>query len=437
MGGSVCLREDAIAVLRSQSDEIAARLGWHEKGIAEGKTDWHFYHVPYGHAVTLNEAAKIPGIGYLFTGETDWLRFSELSYEDMEKNEMLPYGLTSAHEELGGVGPFSTTEMCNAIDYAWSCLWLMRITGKAVYGDRIERDFFNAAPGGVAPDFKSHVYFLSPNRLNPQHPATPSVGGTPAYESKQYPLCCTGNLARLLPNYVMHLWMASEDGGLAATLYGPSETQTVVAGTKVALSTRTEYPFGDEIAIHITPEQPVAFPMHLRVPAWCVQPALTLNGKAQVAKVEEGFLRLERTWKAGDVIGLSFPRQPRVTAGVCADGEPYASVTYGPLLFALPIPTVGGDLNLPEPDAEYQFALTPGSPVEVTRQPMPARWSWGVCPAPLELSIKGMPVAFGADWALPKAPVAMEPGKTKDLTLVPFGMTAFRVSMFGVAETAK
>jgi len=437
MGGSVCLREEAIAVLRSQNEEIKARLGWHEKGIAQGKMDKHFYMVPYGHAVTLNESAKIPAIGYQFTGDADWLRFSEASYEDMEKNEMLPYGLTSGHEELGGVGPFSTTEMCNAIDYAWSNLWLMRITGKSVYGDRIERDFFNAAPGGIAPDFKSHVYFLSANRIDPQHPGKANAGGTPAFEPKQFPLCCTGNLARLLPNYVMHLWMASDDGGLAATLYGPSETQTVVAGAKVALSTRTEYPFGDEITIQVAPERQVVFPMHLRVPAWCTKPALTLNGKVQTAKVEHGFIRLERTWKMGDVIGLNFPREPRVTAGVCTDGTPYASVSYGALLFALPIATVGGNLNVPQPGAEFQFALTPGSSVTVSHHPMPARWSWGVSPAPLELTIKGMPVAFGADWALPKMPVAAEPGKTKDLTLVPFGMTAFRVSMFGVAETAK
>jgi NifU-like protein len=31
-------------------------------------------------------------------------------------------------------------------------------------------------------------------------------------------LCCVGNLNRLVPNYAMHLWMATPDRGLAATL---------------------------------------------------------------------------------------------------------------------------------------------------------------------------------------------------------------------------
>jgi len=347
---------------------------------------------------------------------------------------MLPYGLTSGHEELGGVGPFSTTEMCNAVDYSWSSIWLLRITGNATYGDRVERAMFNAAPGGIAPDFKSHVYFLSPNRIDLQHPGKASAGGTPAYAPKQFPLCCTGNLSRILPNYVMHLWMASGDGGLAATLYGPSETNTVVAGAKVALSTRTDYPFGDEIVINVAPERPVAFPVHLRVPAWCSKPSIAVNGKEQPVKVDNGFAEIKRTWTAGDVIRLNFPKEARVATGVCADGTPYASVFYGPLLFALPIPTVGGDLNAPQPGAQFQYALSKASIPSVIRHPMPARWSWGTSPAPLELTVTGVDATFGEGFALPKQPVSAEAGKSQTLTLLPFGSTAFRVSMFGVAE---
>lgn len=432
LGGREELKEDALAIIRAQDAEIAERLGWHERGIKAGVTDRQFYRLSFGHAVTFNESTKIPAIGYQFTGDDKWLRFSEASYEDMEKNEMLPYGLTSAHEELGGIGPFSTTEMCNVIDYSWSSLWLLRITGNPVYGDRIERAFFNAGPGGIAPDFQSHVYFLSANRIDAQHPGKVRVGGTPSYKPKQLPLCCTGNIARLLPNYVMHLWMASADGGLAAVLYGPSEARTTVRGTGIVLNSSTDYPFSDKITIDIRPEQPIDFPLHLRVPEWCEKPEFKVNGKAVPAQVSNGFLRISRLWKAGDEVTLTLPSLPQVQAGKCADGAPFSFVTYGPLLFALNIPIVGGDLNTPQQDAEFQFALFPGSTPEKIHQPMPERWTWTA--APLKLKVAAIPAQFGEKFSLPKLPVERQGAEIRQIELVPFGSTAFRVSMFAVAK---
>jgi hypothetical protein len=440
LGGNVQLRDEAIAALQSQSNEITERLAWHEADIVAGKIDKQFYGIKYGHGVTLNESSKLPAIGYLYTGNPDWLRFSEASYEDMEKNEMLPYGVTSAHEQLGGVGPFSATELCNTIDYAWSNIWLLRITGNPDYGDRVERDFFNAAPGGISPDFTRHVYMIYPNRIDRLHPEQPlQKPGRythPEFAPKQFPLCCTGNLSRELPNYVMHLWMSSSDGGLAATLYGPSETKTTVAGVKVALSTKTDYPFADTIAISVSPEQPVAFPLHLRVPAWCAKPVLAINGEPQTPEIEKGFILVKRTWKTGDMVQLTLSREPVVLAGVCVDQRPYASVFYGPLLFALQIPTVAGDLNTPQPGADFQYALTPGSTVSVVHHSMPSPWSWGA-PPPLELAIKAVATDFGPDLGLSKTTVPWDSSKTKDLTLVPFGSTAYRVSMFGVTEATR
>ena len=429
LGGSRRLRDDATTVLEQQAGEINSRLGWHRHGIGCGKTHSNFNSVPFGHAVTLNESAKLPAIGYLYTGRREWLDFSESSFADMEQNEMMPYGLTSAHEHLGGIGPFSCTELCNAIDYSWSSIWMLRITGNATYGDRVERAMFNAAPSGISPDFQTHQYFLSPNRIDESHPGRYRVGGDSSFAPKQFPLCCTGNLSRLLPNFVMHLWMASQDGGLAATLYGPSETKTHVAGEAVSLAPRTDYPFRNDVRIAFTTANPVRFPLHLRVPEWCGAPELTINGNVRKTTVKHGFIRIERTWSTGDEVHLSFPNQPRFLTGKTADGAPFASVCHGPLLFALRIPTLGDDPNRPQPGTPWQFALSPDAPVQVEHLPMPQRWSWKETPVQLRLNA-GM-AEFGEDFSLPGEPLATG-GQPIPITLVPIGSTAFRVSMFGV-----
>jgi hypothetical protein len=432
LGGPVSLRDDAIKVLAEQESQIRQRLTWHEEGLARGKVDERFNSVPYGHAVTVNESMKVPAIAYLYSGDPMWLRFSEAGFEDFEKNEMMPFGLTSAHEHVGGIGPFSASELCNAVDYSWSATWMLRVTGSGVYADRVERAVFNAGASGIAPDFKTHQYFLASNRIDADHPGDYPVGGGPDYQPKHFPLCCTGNLSRMIPAYVMHLWMRTADGGLAATLHGPSDVQTTVRGVPIKLATTTDYPFRQTITTRVDPQKSLAFPLSYRVPAWCDKPVVEVNGKAITAEVRSGFAVIEREWKAGDTVRVSFPTKPRIITGKCADGAPFASVVHGPLLFALAIPHVEGNLNQPRAGAVWQYALDPRSEVQVKVLPMPQRWSWSA--VPVELVLTGVPTEFGKDHSLPKGPVSAEGVKSRPITLVPFGTTAFRVSMFAVAR---
>ena len=432
LGGPDSLRADALTVLTAQNPEIQQRLAWHEQGIARGKVDEHFNSVPFGHAVTVNESMKIPGIGYLYSGDPAWLRFSEAGFEDFEKNEMMPYGLTSAHEHVGGVGPFSASELCNAVDYAWSSTWMLRVTGKSFYADRIERAVFNAGASGISPDFKTHQYFLASNRIDANHPGDYPVGGGPDYQPKHFPLCCTGNLSRLIPDYVMHLWMRSADEGLAATLYGPSHVKTSVRNVKVELKTDTDYPFRDSVEVLVQAEKPVEFPLRFRVPAWCADPSLMVNLKVLEPVVQDGWITISRTWTTGDVVRIAFQNKPRVIRGICADGAPFASVCHGPLLFALPIPTEGGNLNQPQAGVDWQFALAPELNATVKTQPMPSPWTWAS--APVQISVSAIPVKFASNFTLPKEPIDAAAIPRKNITLQPFGTTAFRVSMFGVGK---
>jgi DUF1680 family protein len=92
---------------------------------------------------------------------------------------------------------------------------------------------------------------------------------------------------------------------------------------------------------------------------------IAVNDKDLVPDVREGFVRIHRTWSSGDIVRVSFPFKPRVVTRKCADGAPFASVCQGPLLFTLPIPTEGGDLNRPQAGAAWQFALAPDASATV------------------------------------------------------------------------
>ena len=104
----------------------------------------------------------------------------------------------------------------------------------------------------------------------------------------------------------------------------------------------------------------------------------------------------------------------------------------GPLLFALAIPELA-DPNKPDPGASWNYALDPEKPVRVERGSMPARWDWPLA-APLKLHAQAMPIAWelvSAAPALPRSPLTKS-GSPVELTLVPYGCTKFRISMFPV-----
>jgi hypothetical protein len=132
---------------------------------------------------------------------------------------------------------------------------------------------------------------------------------------------------------------------------------------------------------------------------------------------------------------------PQVVTGgdANADGAPYAAVSYGPLLFALPIADTK-DANTPDPAAKWSYALDVqgdrlGADIGVERQAMPAKWDWPLA-APLKLRAR----AVAIDWSptlkaprLPAQPIA-KGGPAETVTLIPYGCTKFRVSMFPVTE---
>ncbi|MCY3017732.1 MAG: glycoside hydrolase family 127 protein, partial [Planctomycetota bacterium] len=383
-------------------------------------------------------------------------------YEVAERGDdgMQPYGVPVSDENGGATGSFRGTETCNVAGYMTSQILLLRVGGNGRLADRVERAFFNAAPAVVSRDFKTHVYFQSPNRfanLSPNFPHGPMAGGG-VYQRKHSPLCCTATLNRVVPWYVTHMWMATYDNGLAATCYGPCKVTALAADrVPVVIACKTDYPFNETIEIAVQPAREAAFPLDFRIPGWCAKPALSVNGSAvAVERNAKGFARINRSWKPGDTVQLRLPMTASVRTGRDAasgppydgahkvtrvtipeenstQGVPYASVSYGPLLFALPIPDTQ-DANTPDASARWKFALDIQEPgLTVERGAMPAKWDWPLA-SPLKLRANAREIAWNPDPKdprLPSFPVAKQKA-AEPVTLVPYGCTKFRISMFPV-----
>ncbi len=435
-----------------------------QTNIASVLEGWRRGEVFPGHMVILYENIRLPAVVYPWSGNRRHLQETLGAFDWLEQNNLLPYGVASGEEFASGIGAFRKTETCDVTAMLWTSTWLYRIQGAGSCGDKMERAFFNAGAAPIARDFQTMCYYQSPNRLRSdslpcEQPTCPGPEGN-RFHPLGCPsvLCCVGAVNRILPCYVMHMWMATPDNGLAATLYGPCAV-SALAGARVPVTVRTTtaYPFTENIQMAIEPERAVAFPLYLRIPGWCSQPVLKVNGsKIKALTTHNGFVKITRTWSKGDRIELRLPMQPEVTLSCETEFPavnrkyfgfesakvfeprrlPYASIVCGPLLFSLAIPDL--DPNKPAPGAKWQYALDANPNrknfgITVERKSMPRQWNWPLdAPVTLKVSARGFDWRPTEDQALPNQPV--NGGAKETLHLVPYGCTKFRISMFPVTR---
>lgn len=418
------------------------------------------------HVVEFLEGTTPWAVAYLWTGDASYLKAAMGWHDLLERVAMQPSGVPVADEWYGPTGAFRGTETCDVAGYVWSQSALLSVSGEGRIADRLERAFFNAGPATVSRDFKTHVYFQSPNRFadkSPDFPHGPMAKGG-SYQTKHSPLCCTAALNRIVPYYVTNMWMATYDNGLAATCYGPCKVTALVSDSvSVVITCKTDYPFNETIEMSVDPAKNALFPLSFHIPGWCADPELKVNGSVvKIRQNARGFVCVSRRWRPGDTVRLHFPMTVSVKTGRdnspygpyngvhkptlvsipvkgSAQGAPYASVSYGPLLFALPIADTK-DANTPDPAARWNYALDVqgemlGADISVERQTMPDKWDWPLA-SPLKLHVNAMV----CDWTplfknpqLPPNPFAKQ-GQRESITLIPYGCTKFRVSMFPVTE---
>ena len=435
-----------------------------DEGLFKGEKCYKDYWVSRYHGVTINEALTGWMAGTLATGDPQYFETAKKWHKLLDERCMQPYGALVEDELYGPTGAYRCTETCTLSAELFRRTRMIAMTGDGIEADKAERLFFNAGANMVSRDFHRHVYFQQPNRVTKDaFLYSWGIKSNCTFQPTHYPLCCTAALNRVVPYFIQYCWMATPDKGLAAVMYAPNTLEAKVADdTLVKISTVTDYPFNETISMTVTTEKAVEFPLSVRIPIWCDNAKITVNGENITATPNEhGFAKIARTWNDGDKIELVLPMTPKVETGIdrnakqidmpeggawgkgsvpgmYADDElskaPFASVSYGPLLFALGIAEI--DENTPQPDFKWQFALDPTTALanaKVVRSPMPSKWNWPF-DAPVKLEVGAVAAEWTQDDTFARLPAAdeMKLGDKETLTLIPYGCAKLRVSMFPV-----
>jgi uncharacterized protein len=288
------------------------------------------------HVVNNAMAIKYPGLWYQQSKDIRYKNAVSDGIYKYDLNHGQAGGRFSGDEHLSGKSPSRGTELCSVVEYMFSLENLYEIFGDNRFADRLELLAFNSLPGTTTPDMWAHQYDQQSNQLlvsGDKRDWSTNGNYSNIYGFSPNFGCCLANMHQGWPKFVESMWMATNDNGIAAVLYGPSTVRAKVGkGNELIIKEETNYPFTGEINLKMNLTKKTRFPLYLRLPGWEKSVTIRYKNKSVTGRGGET-LRIEEKWNDGDVISMSCNMDLRYETRF----NNSVSLIRGPLYFSLRI----------------------------------------------------------------------------------------------------
>jgi len=340
------------------------------RGLVDNGTDDNQDRIPFrsqtkamGHAVRANYLYA--GVADLFaeTGEDSLWYCLDRIWDDVVHRKLYITGACGALYD--GVSPDATSyspaeiqqvhqaygrafQLPNTTAHNETCanignvLWNWRMllaSGKAQYADALEQSLYNSVLSGTSLDGE-RFFYTNPLRAYRSFPYDLRwSGGRESYIALSN--CCPPNIGRTLAEVSGYMYCVS-DKGLWLNLYGGNHLSTHLPdGSPLQLTQQTEYPWNGKIALTLGQVPLFEFSVFLRIPGWCREATLQVNGVAVNRRLIPGeYAAVRRTWKKGDVLTLNLS-MPAVLIGanpMVEETRGQVAVRRGPVVYCLESP---------------------------------------------------------------------------------------------------
>lgn len=438
--------------------------------IHKNTADWtKSTQLPNWHNVNVAQCFREPATYFMFTGDSSMLSAS-YNVQSLVRRAFgqVPGGMFGADENarIGFFDPRQGTETCGFVEQMASDEIMLQISGDPYWAENCEDVAFNSYPAALMPDYKALRYITSPNHVvsdsKNHHPGIDNSGpflSMNPFSSR----CCQHNHGFGWPYYTENLIYATPDNGLAAILYNACKAKVKVGnGTEVTIQEQTNYPFEETIRFTLTTPENVTFPLYLRIPSWCKNASITVNGEKLNADLIAGkYARITREWSDADEIVLTVPME--INYRQWQVNKNSVSVDYGPLSLSLKIDedyqqkdsreTAIGDSKWQEgadasawptyeiyPASSWNYALQTSAPITVERKEWPFNNNpFTLTTVPLEFKAKGRLIPewkvdeYGLCGVLPYED-ARKAEAVDEITLIPMGAARLRIASFPTTE---
>jgi uncharacterized protein len=258
-------------------------------------------------------------------GEPKILKACLNAWEDIAKNRLYLTGTASYreffHDDFDLPNVNNVGETCVTVTWLQFNAQLLRLTGEARFAEELERTTLNQLLGAQSCDGSAWGYYV---QMQGKKPYSATLAGH----------CCLSSGPRgvaLIPTFAV----TTDADGVVVNLYEAGTAKLQLRDhTPVTISTDTHYPSNERIHLTISPANKIAFAMKLRLPAWCNNPSLEVNGnRVKSNRGQQGYAVIHREWQPGDQINIRFELEPRLIVGD-HHNEGRVAVLYGPLVLA-------------------------------------------------------------------------------------------------------
>lgn len=414
------------------------------------------------HVVNTSQGMKTPAVYAQYKADKKYRDALANGIDHMGIDHGRIDGLPNSDEAARDNRSTRGSETCGTVEGLMSTEIAMKIIGEPWMGDRLETLAYNALPAAYPSDYSGHTYYILQNQVVDtlgNHEFDCDHGDSSAFGAPLGFDCCFANNHMGWAKFVQNMWMATAEGGLALTAYGPNHVTAKVAGGKTAkFQQETDYPFRDTVNLIYYGED-AEFDLKLRIPEWAKTAQVMVNGTAfQGVKAGE-FYTIRKNWTKEDKVTAVFKSEVELTTWY----NNSTAVQKGALIYGLKIDEDwrtyeendarelkvehkdGFPLREVYPASAWNYGLLTGKDAsfevieteEVGLQPFQAET------APIQIKAKGQLLP---EWALdgnlagpqPYGPVAYDNNAIEDITLIPYGCGRLRITHFPtLGDTSK
>ncbi len=306
-------------------------LGWYGPEYHQDRVPIRDASVIEGHAVrALYLMSGVTDL-YLETGEQELFDALLRLWRDMTGGKLHVTGGAGARYEGESFGdPYELPndqcycETCAAIA---SVMWNWRMllaSGEARFADLMEQTLYNGFLSGPALD-GTHFFYINPLL---------SRGGYARAEWYSV-ACCPPNIMRTLESIESYMATADADG-VQFHLYHAGTVTPPESG--ITLAVATDYPWDGRVSLTVTATRAEPWTLSLRIPAWCPNASLRINGEPIETSTPPGsYAGITRQWQPGDVVTLDLPMPARLIQAhpLIDTTRGAAAIQRGPVLYCV------------------------------------------------------------------------------------------------------
>ncbi|MDP3312098.1 beta-L-arabinofuranosidase domain-containing protein [Lutibacter sp.] len=246
---------------------------------------------------------------YEVTGDTKFLKVSEMAWQDVVDNQLYITGTTSSHEHFQDDDYLPSNNTDNMGEGCVTTTWvqlnmnLFDVTGDIKYLNQLEKSVYNQLLGAENPETGCVSYY------------------TPLMNKKPYTChitCCQSSVPRgiaLIPYFTF--------GNLknvpTILFYEPANYKETIATInkeeiEATFKIAGNFPESGNVSITVETSKSANFPLALRVPLWCTNFVAKI-GKETYKGLPNEMVTIHRNWKSGDKINVTFDMPIQTISG--------------------------------------------------------------------------------------------------------------------------